>query len=222
MPIPPPPGWYASPDGTPGLQWWDGNEWTGHRAPPPSLHNPMAGVYDGRAGLHRAGFGPRAAAFLLDSLVVSVVTMPLYMIWFMSLLLSMDFTTSSSPAAFEANFFGGGFIAMWLIMMLLSFLFPLVYGTLFEGGRYGQTIGKWTMGLAVRRPDGLTPLGRGRALKRALVRIPSTMALYLGCLWMLWDDDGRTWHDMAADTRVFVVTDKPAFKELLRSAFRSN
>ena len=27
----PPPGWYPDPSGAPGVAWWDGRAWTGHR-----------------------------------------------------------------------------------------------------------------------------------------------------------------------------------------------
>lgn len=35
----PPPGWYAEPS-TLGLRWWDGSQWTEHRAPMPSADQP--------------------------------------------------------------------------------------------------------------------------------------------------------------------------------------
>jgi hypothetical protein len=35
-----PPGWYASPEGQPGLRWWDGERWTPYVRPGPSALPP--------------------------------------------------------------------------------------------------------------------------------------------------------------------------------------
>lgn len=61
----------------------------------------------------------------------------------------------------------------------------------------GQTIGKKIMGLKVApQPDW------GVAIVRSLMKYVSIMALGLGCLWMLWDPKGQTWHDKVAGTDV--------------------
>lgn len=61
----------------------------------------------------------------------------------------------------------------------------------------GQTIGKKIMGLRVTpQPDW------GRAIVRCLMKWVSIAALGLGCLWMLWDPKGETWHDKVSETRV--------------------
>jgi len=61
----------------------------------------------------------------------------------------------------------------------------------------GQTIGKKVMGLRVTpQPDW------GKAIVRSLMKVVSLAPLGLGCLWMLWDPKGETWHDKVSDTRV--------------------
>jgi uncharacterized RDD family membrane protein YckC len=95
-----------------------------------------------------------------------------------------------------------------------------MYQAGFEAGRLGQTPGKWMAGVAwswIRRVPRASPCPR--AVIRALVRaFASGAVFYLGYLWMLWDDQRRTWHDMAADTRVVVTSgDRVPFGELLRS-----
>jgi hypothetical protein len=41
------------------------------------------------------------------------------------------------------------------------------------------------------------PIGYGRAFIRAIGRYISAIALLIGYLWMLWDDERQTWHDKA-------------------------
>ena len=112
----------------------------------------------------------------------------------------------------------GGF-AVFGVVLLAAIVAPVLYGIGFEGSPRGQTIGKWLVGIRV--VDGSTAgrLVPSRAAVRVLVRSFASGALFaLGYLWMLWDDQNRTWHDMAADSRV-VVVDGPraALGELLRS-----
>ncbi|MFT5223920.1 MAG: putative RDD family membrane protein YckC, partial [Glaciecola sp.] len=45
---------------------------------------------------------------------------------------------------------------------------------------------------------------------------------YLGYLWMLWDREKRTWHDIVVNVRVVKVEQKVPFGALLRAGFRKN
>jgi uncharacterized RDD family membrane protein YckC len=71
--------------------------------------------------------------------------------------------------------------------------------------RGGQTIGMRAWRLRVERADGarLTLLG---ALLRFVVAGFSLAAAGAGMLWSLVDRDRRTWHDLAAKTRVVRVS----------------
>jgi uncharacterized RDD family membrane protein YckC len=44
----------------------------------------------------------------------------------------------------------------------------------------------------------------GRAIGRWCVRFVSAAPIFLGYLWMLWDDDKQTWHDKVVRSRVVV------------------
>ncbi|MFT5222371.1 MAG: putative RDD family membrane protein YckC, partial [Glaciecola sp.] len=112
-------------------------------------------------------------------------------------------------------------IVMIVQLQMLFLAVPFAYQTLFEGGAYGQTIGKWAMSISVRLPDGNGPIGRRKAAGRAAIRLVSGM-FYLGYLWMLWDREKRTWHDMAVNVRVVKVSQRVPFSALLRAAFRKN
>jgi uncharacterized RDD family membrane protein YckC len=68
----------------------------------------------------------------------------------------------------------------------------------------GQTLGMMLLGLRITRPNG-DPVDLGRSAARAVMAYVSGVVLLLGYLWMLWDPEKRTWHDMVADTRVYLT-----------------
>lgn len=69
----------------------------------------------------------------------------------------------------------------------------------------GQTVGKWVMGLRVVGADGQPP-PLGRAMIRFAGYLLSAAPLYLGFVWVLFDDDRRAWHDRLA--RTWVIYDR--------------
>lgn len=86
-----------------------------------------------------------------------------------------------------------GFIAVWVFFIRML-------------AKSGQTWGRRITNVrVVRAADGESP-GWGRAIGRVLFAgIVSGQCCYLGYLWMLWDGENRTWHDMVAGTRVIKV-----------------
>jgi len=79
----------------------------------------------------------------------------------------------------------------------------VVYETILLSQWNGQTIGKKVMGIKV------VSASRGKvdwlkAMIRSLSRALS-LILFLGYLWMLWDEKSQTWHDKIADTYVVEV-----------------
>lgn len=91
----------------------------------------------------------------------------------------------------------------------LSVGLGLVYYAVLEGGTTGQTLGKRALGIRVISFDTGGPIGYGRALIRYLGRIISTLILFLGYLWMLWDREKQTWHDKMAGSVVVPVEQYP-------------
>lgn len=68
----------------------------------------------------------------------------------------------------------------------------------------GQTIGKRVCGIRIMRPDG-SPIDSGVAAARSAMALVSSIAFGLGYIWAAFDAENRTWHDMLADTRAFLV-----------------
>lgn len=72
-------------------------------------------------------------------------------------------------------------------------------------GTYGATLGKMAMGIKIIRADG-TPISYGVSLVRILVKqILGGCTLGLMYLSVLFNPEGRGWHDQIAGTRVIVA-----------------
>lgn len=139
------------------------------------------------ASLEKAGFGKRLLAILIDSVLIWAVS------GMVGSLMGQDvFSSQDGTISFE----------MTGLAALVLMLGPIVYYTLMEGGRSGQTLGKKLLGIKVIREGSGEPLGYGKAFVRWLGRIPSSFVFALGYLWMIWDDEKQTWHDKIADTYV--------------------
>jgi uncharacterized RDD family membrane protein YckC len=89
-----------------------------------------------------------------------------------------------------------------LIDHIFSFgIFIFLYETILISQWGGYTIGKKIMGIRVVAVDG-KPIGLVEAFVRSISKILSYF-LFIGFLWMLWDEKSQTWHDKIAET--FVV-----------------
>lgn len=198
----PAPGWYADPEGT-GTRWWDGERWTEHRRE------------DGEelaAGVRLATFGQRLGALLVDWVVLFVVML----VVLIPLVVLMVAAGAVDSVVFEVL---TGLINLLMFVAIVGV--GIGYPILFEGGPDGQTVGKHVMGIRVTEADRRSPIGYGSATVRLLVKSLLSGLFLVGYLWMLWDDENRTWHDMAAETRVIAQgSDARSAPELVRRALR--
>jgi uncharacterized RDD family membrane protein YckC len=128
-----------------------------------------------------AGFWQRAAALVIDWLLVMVVTVPVMVVVFGLRRVSLD------PAEHSWD--------------LLSFV--AIAAAVIGFWRYcGATPGKIALG--IRIVDAVTgePPSLGRLVLRLLGYFVSAMPLYLGFLWALVDRRKQGWHDKIARTVV--------------------
>jgi uncharacterized RDD family membrane protein YckC len=88
------------------------------------------------------------------------------------------------------------------VLITFSFLIlPWLYYWLFTGLK-GQTLGKMAVGIKVVNAAGSVP-GLGRAALREIPgKLLSTIAIYLGFLWVIGDRQKQGWHDKIASTYV--------------------
>ena len=149
--------------------------------PPPAPGQPIGyqqqgyGYSYGAVPFQAAGFWLRFAAYLIDSTILSA---PVYIV-----------VLAVPDAA--------------LALQLVALIAGVAYYAVLEGGETGQTLGKKALSIRVVDQDTWQPnIGIGRGIGRYFSRFLSSLPLFLGYFWMLWDKDKQTFHDKLARTRV--------------------
>lgn len=95
-------------------------------------------------------------------------------------------------------------LGFWFFWFPVFFVVPLLYYWLFTGLR-GQTLGKMAVGVKVVDDRGSVP-GLGIAALREIPgKIVSTPVIFLGFLWIIWDERKQGWHDKIAKTCVIRI-----------------
>lgn len=162
----------------------------------PILFDPPAGMAvpeedTATAPVSAGGFWIRTLAYLIDSVILEVLSLILIVVGMLAMSMS-----PSGLAAFDEDRIMGVLGPYYLFSTIITIL----YFTYFHGS-IGQTPGKMLCGLKVVRVDG-EPLGFARALLRWAGYLPSSLVFGLGFLWIAWDRNKQAWHDKIAGTRV--------------------
>ncbi|GAA1383413.1 RDD family protein [Catellatospora chokoriensis] len=188
--------------------------------PPPGAWSPVA-VPLAPSGQPLAGFGERLLAFILDSVIVSAVSMiftfPLMFLWLFAV---MDWTATQTNSSYGDPYrepdpseilgmFGIMFAfigALFLINLLLTYLYLVEY----QLRKGGETVGKRVLKLRVIKVQPGQALTRGDLTKRwAVERVAGLFVpffSYLDGFWQLWDKPlQQCLHDKAAQTVVVKV-----------------
>jgi uncharacterized RDD family membrane protein YckC len=148
--------------------------------------------------LHLAGFWHRAAAGLLDLLLVGPLMVGVFAIWVAVLWVEL-------PA-------GGVGVADWLMELpfvedpllvpgLLFSFYTVIVVLYFFTSWWSASPGQRILGIRVVATDGRT-VGWGRAAVRMLVLSFAAGYLLLGVLWIGFDRLRQGWHDKIAGTLV--------------------
>lgn len=138
-----------------------------------------------------AGYGRRVGAWLVDLAVLCVLAAIL-------VLVLVAVPQPDTPSEVDA-----AALAVTGIVLLIVCLLPC-YSALLHRFWSGQTVGKRTVGIAVRRLDGIE-IGLGQSLGRSYLRAAFWVfwpAWVADSLWPLNRADGRSLHDLAAGTVV--------------------
>jgi uncharacterized RDD family membrane protein YckC len=134
-----------------------------------------------------------------------------------------EYGDASGPRAGFWRRFAGGFvdgIVLFVIEIVLRIAFKAagpalsilatgLYFTLFVGATRGQTPGMSALGIRVISFDGGGSIGYGRAFIRWIGGYVSTIVIFLGFFWMLWDKEKQCWHDKFAGDVVVPVSAYP-------------
>jgi len=163
-------------------------------------------------GHHYGGFWRRWAALMIDNFI-------LYIIYFVLIMLELRIFPSSSSARHPHMQTGlwdditGRFPTGHYIIFLIM---GMAYFTYFHGA-IGQTPGKILLKLKVIGTTG-EKLTYGIAFLRWIGCIISSLALYLGFIWVAFDSKKQGWHDKIAGTVVELVNNEdPGTKNTLTS-----
>jgi len=164
----------------------------------PSVRTPGYGpVAKPLAGIRYGGFWQRFGARFLDGLIIlAFALIPAIVVGVIvhQAVYPSDQLFVSDQQAADAE--SAATWAGWGVYMLVLVTYFLV------GWSRGGTWGMRAVGLRLASTATGGAPGFGSALVRFIVQYFSMIPLYLGFLWMLWDDQKQTWHDKAAGTVV--------------------
>ena len=142
------------------------------------------------ASVTLAGLPRRLAAIVYDSLLLLGV-----LIGATALALGLAVAVlGSEPVRLYNPLAGNPFFQTYLLLVCFFF-----YGGFWTHG--GQTLGMQVWGLRIQNADG-SAITLWQALLRFVVAIGSWLFCGLGFLWVLWDKDKRSWHDIYSESRV--------------------
>src|SRR4030066_248912 len=139
-----------------------------------------------------AGLGLRIGAFLLDIIILFVVT---------TLTLWVGFSLGSIVFNIREENFINVIVPLYLILFFLSTTYFV-----FLQGFSGKTIGKMLFGIRVIRTDGES-IGFWDALIRWVGYFISLIFIFIGFIWAVFDPKRQAWHDKFAET--YVVKEYP-------------
>ena len=125
-----------------------------------------------------ASFGTRFAAFIIDYIILSLITFVLFL-----------FFDPTQMSLIE--------------LLVVDVAITAPYNWYFWTRQQGQTPGKRIMQIRVIKTNGL-PLADADALLRVLGYYVGRMLLFVGYLWAAFDANNQAWHDKMANT--YVVT----------------
>lgn len=157
-------------------------------------------------GGERAGFGARFGGYLLDSLLYGILMAVFAIPGVMLIVQAYDDCVSFDDEIFcpdgspKAGWVAAGIALIVAGALIVAFIYLRALG------RTGQTWGRRIAGVKVIGEQTGEPIGFGRALGRQLfASFISAQIVYLGYLWMLWDDKKQTWHDKVVHSIVVKV-----------------
>ncbi len=161
-------------------------------------------------GFARASFGQRFGGLLIDSIVVGFVTLifsvPLFIVGINGSETERTACTDVDGTSSTCTVPTSDTIVLWFVLFGLYFLVAMVVTFFLHIRpiyRTGQTIGRRIVGTKVVDINDGSLLSGGRAFGRYLfANFISGNIMYLGYLWMLWDDEKQTLHDKVTSSTV--------------------
>lgn len=151
-----------------------------YAAPKAKVDDPAA---PGEQDVVYAGFWLRVLASVIDTILVSIVTVPILL------------------AIYGRDYFDDTALFSGPADVLVSYVLPAVAVILFWIARQA-TPGKMALSLKIVDADDFGPLSKGQAVGRYFGYYVSIFGLMLGFLWVAFDPRKQGWHDKLARTVV--------------------
>lgn len=151
--------------------------------PPPPI--PTSETTSVSANLEYVGFWKRLLAYFVDALILGLVGG------------GMGFYVNISAG----NTTGGLAGEMTWLQSFISFIVGAGYYIFFWVNQNGQTLGNRLLAIRVIREDN-QPFDVGTGVVRYIGYLLSTVALFLGFIWVAFDSKKQGWHDKIAKTVV--------------------
>jgi len=152
---------------------------------------------------HFAGFWSRAAARIIDLLIIIAAFNLIYLLD----RLGADAGLWTGMGLGEGSPTGAGFSMANALRGLFFLTFPVFY-YVYLHAMYGQTFGKLALRIKVVNEDG-TPLDTRKAFLRWLGYFLCDLTFYIGYLWAAFDPRKQGLHDKVCKT-VVIRTDVPS------------
>jgi uncharacterized RDD family membrane protein YckC len=146
------------------------------------------------APLRFAGFWIRVAAYMIDQIIMTIVSVP-FTIWF-----QIKAQKALQAGVQAGQFDWGTYLANLGISSAIGLGITLIYKVWFVG-KFAATPGKMLLKLKVVTATG-DRVSYWRALGRFGGEFVSGMACGIGYLLVIWDKEKRALHDMMCNTRV--------------------
>jgi uncharacterized RDD family membrane protein YckC len=155
--------------------------------------------------LRYAGFWLRFAAYLIDSIVLSIGGFIIAIPAILSIIgsaLSLNNINSFEDIFVDGNWLKIGTIVGAIILTsLLSLVMGWLYYALMESSKHGGTLGKLAVSIKVTNLDG-ERISFARASGRYFARIITNMTLYIGYIMAGFTEKKQALHDVIASCLV--------------------
>ena|SRR3989344_6723183 len=134
-----------------------------------------------------AGFWIRLAAKLIDLFILALLlALPFYL---------LNFLATGSPIPKELPTFVYIYIFLWFIIFILYDIYFIK--------KYNATPGKMIMRIKVVKADNSSVTWATSIVRWIIYKLGSGWwVLFLGVLWIIWDEKKQGWHDKVANTYV--------------------
>jgi uncharacterized RDD family membrane protein YckC len=143
-------------------------------------------------GVAFAGYGERLIAYLIDSLIISVVVLVLSVVGIL---------LGSTVIGVAGDDSGGAAIVLGLLVFVFAFIISLAYFPFFWA-RSGATPGMNVFKIVVVRDADGSKLTTGAAILRLIGLWVGAWVLYIGWIWIFIDSRRRGWQDLIAGSVV--------------------